>query len=773
MPAAEMKETHAVITADGASHCHDAERWSIWLFLVPILLLMTAALSPALVNAFQGDDFLHLQWLIQGTNNNELKALWDNFAGTCLGSSSVKFYRPLVTAIWWLDYKIWGFNAGGYHLTNIVFHAASVVLLLFVGQRLALLAGFEKQTARTIGIFGSLLFAVYPLSPEVVAWITGRVDVTVTAFTLASLLTYLQWRENGRARTIMASLALFGLALICKEMAIVLPVLLVLIDFLFSDGTLRSRLRSWPFWATLGAYFGLRQLTMGTMVGAYSDSLHVDFKDYWHRFRTGLPFIVLPFNLGVFHRQDLVFKAWSLLLAAVSACGAWRFGVQQRGRAWRFYLLCVGWFVISLIPVYKVFNISQTLECSRYGYLATIPLCLALAALAAPLWKRSVFSVVQIVLFGGIISISAYALHAQTQVWSNAGQVTNHIRDEIAALTKNGARAVVMVGAPDNINGGYVIRNALPGLVTRPYFPGEPVFAHAIERYCPLWPFAVVRDAWAQTEYIKFVRWDETTEKLVPVTLTASPTGEKSLPLGNIQIGGGQGQPLASGFKVTAPQKFTICSLNNLHEKCAHFDFVELVLSGTGNDKVDESTMIYVNDMHPNPWPTASSLVRPITQTLPGDRRRLVFSLRQHPEWAVGGNCRQLIFGIPSSDYTIESVKGLSREQLIPVITLPGTAGVSGFLTAEAKPVVISVVREKGRALVLELSACNGNFEREYVTQPDAASKLVRYAVDEPLAVDKHRVNAASGIYQARVWIADAQGKTQGLSSDPFMLVVP
>ncbi len=277
------------------------------------------------------------------------------------------------------------------------------------------------------------------------------------------------------------------------------------------------------------------------------------------------------------------------------------------------------------------------------------------------------------------------------------------------------------------------------------------------------------------TLYMKFVRWDEPSQKLLPVKLSPSPTGEKLLPLNTITVGGGQGQLTSQGLKVAAKQKLAICGLAGINEKCSDFDFVEVVLSGADNDKLDDATMIYVNDAHPNPWPTASSVVHPAVLPAAAGRRRLVFSMRQHPEWSLGGTCTQLLFNIPSSDFTIQSIKALSCPQVIPVITLPGPASVSGFLTAAAgKPAEIKVSPQaRGKSLLLEMSPCNGNFNKLYVTSPAKTSKLVRYAVDAPLIVDKQRVNAAPGIYQARVWIADAQGNPEGVSSDPFMLVVP
>lgn len=744
------------------------------LYLVPILLLMAWCYAPAIVNAYHGDDFLHVQWLTRASHDTKL--IWDNFIGPWMGAATVKFYRPLVSVTLFADYLLFNFNAAGFHVTNVLYHMSSVICLFFIGQRLALLAGYQRETARTIGVFSSVLWGIYPLSAEAVSWITGRVDATVTAFSMGSLLTYLQWRENNKKLSLALSLTFFILALLCKEMAIILPPLFAFIDVLFSDRSFKNRLRSLPFWGVLGGYFVVRQLTMGTMIGAYDDSLGLDVKHLWKRFRGGMPFLFVPFNMAVFPKGDVVIKCWIALLALIGVSGALQM-FATRLRAWRFYLFCAGWFVLSLIPVYKVFDVAQDLESSRYAYLATIPLCLLIAALAAPLWRIRVVSWVQCALFAAFVGIAAATLHTHNMVWHNAGEIGNRIKQQMYALVKNmpANPNIVLVGAPDNEQGAYIMRNALPGMVTPPYFPQAVGSALNLDRFCAIWPFGVLKDQWAVSNNLVLARWDDSTKTLVKTALVASPTGQVTLPLQNIKVGGGTLQKSADGKGVTinAAQKYTILDMRDLQAKCGDFDFVAVTLSNC-QDNLEQATMVYVNDLHPNAWPTFSSTVRPtVIQDGPG-RQRLIFSFRQRPEWAIGGTCTELVFGIPSAGYNIESIKGLGANQLIPQITLPAGSISTGFLaltkTADSE---VKVRHPKGTRLLLELSPRYGYFDKQYPAAPETKGTVnfKQFAVDAPIVVNATQFK--DGMYQARVWITDAAGRPQGLSSDHFMLIVP
>src|SRR2546422_8212063 len=88
-------------------------------------------------------------------------------------------YIPLTWVTLGLDYVVWGMNPAGYHLTNLLLHAANAVLLYLIALRLLRACEPGRSAngswAVTFGSgFATLLFVVHPLRAESVAWITER-----------------------------------------------------------------------------------------------------------------------------------------------------------------------------------------------------------------------------------------------------------------------------------------------------------------------------------------------------------------------------------------------------------------------------------------------------------------------------------------------------------------------------------------------------------------------------------------------------------------------
>ena len=200
-------------------------------------------------------------------------------------------YYPLLHTAFWLEHRLWGDAVVGYHLTNILLHAAAACLVMLIAQRL-----FDRDsspspepkagTLTARGAFGSgaaaaghkrdrsprserpviggaawlagLIFALHPVCVESVAWISEQKNTLSTVFYLGSALVYLGFDQDRRAKRYGLALGLFVLALLTKTVAATLPAALLVV-FWWQRGGLGWRRDVRPLlpWFALGAAAGL------------------------------------------------------------------------------------------------------------------------------------------------------------------------------------------------------------------------------------------------------------------------------------------------------------------------------------------------------------------------------------------------------------------------------------------------------------------------------------------------------------------------------------
>jgi tetratricopeptide (TPR) repeat protein len=142
-------------------------------------------------------------------------------------------YIPLSWMTLGLDYLLWGMDARGYHLTNLLLHAGASVALYFAVARLVARArpNADSPLVRMVAVASALLFAIHPLRVESVAWVTERRDVLSLLLMLGSLLAYLRFVDTGSRRAWAGSLALFAAALLSKATVVTLPLVLVILEW--------------------------------------------------------------------------------------------------------------------------------------------------------------------------------------------------------------------------------------------------------------------------------------------------------------------------------------------------------------------------------------------------------------------------------------------------------------------------------------------------------------------------------------------------------------
>ncbi len=200
----------------------------------PCLIFAAAFLTflPAL-----GADFVNWDDDLNFLTNRDFRGLgWSNLRWMAT-TTHQGHWIPLTWLTLGVNYALGGMNPWGYHLGNLLFHAASAVLFYFAARRLLATAGpAAGEPALSVGAaFAALLFAVHPLRVESVVWVTERRDVLSVFFFLLATLGYLHAVERGRDGRLAPawhglSVAAFVCALMSKSSTLMLPAALLLLD---------------------------------------------------------------------------------------------------------------------------------------------------------------------------------------------------------------------------------------------------------------------------------------------------------------------------------------------------------------------------------------------------------------------------------------------------------------------------------------------------------------------------------------------------------------
>ncbi len=220
---------------------------------VAILLLTALAVSAAIHlraigGDFLSDDFAHASWVADAHRKGELLEWLFKLLHSPLGSGNYA-YRPVVFASYALDWIIYGTNAAGWHLTNLVIHIINGALILMLALRLATRAGITD--ARFTAAAAAALFLAIPFAGETTFWPVGRFDLLACMFSLGFLLFLLGDHPRIGWRRTTGALSCMLLALLSKESA--MPMVAVGAALVFALNLADRRSRSEPIGVTLTA----------------------------------------------------------------------------------------------------------------------------------------------------------------------------------------------------------------------------------------------------------------------------------------------------------------------------------------------------------------------------------------------------------------------------------------------------------------------------------------------------------------------------------------
>jgi tetratricopeptide (TPR) repeat protein len=313
-----------------------------------------------------------------------------------------KSWTPLTLLSHAVDYKIWGLDARGHHLTNMVLHSLNAVWVFLLS--LAVFRAYRRrpppgpvtdeetapETAILVGaVVAALSFACLPLRVESVACASSRKDLLSAFFAFPSLLAFVIYAaRRGRAgavRWYAGSLGLFALALIAKGSVMTLAGLLVILD-LITGGVAGGGRRWWrllweivPFLlvglaAAVVAYYASEQDgSMAQVLRAQADVNRIELGFY------NISFYVLrtvwPVDLAALYTYPPppgFLLTWLLTPALTLAC------VVLWWRGYRSWLFAWSAYLFALLPMAGFVPSSIQLLANRYVYFAATPFALLL-----------------------------------------------------------------------------------------------------------------------------------------------------------------------------------------------------------------------------------------------------------------------------------------------------------------------------------------------------------------------------------------------------------
>ena len=291
-----------------------------------------------------------------------------------------------------VDYQFSGLNPFGYHISNIILHILTSLLIYLT---ISALSGNSR-----IAFFAALLFAVHPVHTDSVAYISGRRDILSTLFYILGFYLFLESRKKKKSKFLILSLAAYLLAIASKEMAVTLPAIFFAYDFISSlpdEGSLANRLSnalkkiisSYKIFyltflvpAILFTCYKVLLKSPSNKEGFYGGDLYIQFLTVSKILFYYIKLLFFPINLIADYSFNSFPLSQSLLepetifsLMALCAIALLTLRLLFKNKLMAFSLI---WFFVTLLPVCHIFPHHELLA-EHYLYLPSFGFVLLIA----------------------------------------------------------------------------------------------------------------------------------------------------------------------------------------------------------------------------------------------------------------------------------------------------------------------------------------------------------------------------------------------------------
>lgn len=357
--------------------------------------------------------------------------VWSFQRGTLTADIPPPYYRPLFTTYLTLNYQLFGLWEPGWHLMNLLVHSAATVAVYFLLKRLS--------GNRLVAGLTSLIFGLHTAHVESISWISGIPDPLAALFYVPSLLWYVRYREEGDGKWLAASVVAFGLAILCKETPLTLPLVLCVWELTrpksrssLALGLKDIVLQMIPYAVVAAAYLTLRFSVLGRISWKHPNMAQVPDSAIWmtvpYVFVNYFKHLIAPFHLSLIYGTSFITSAadprFLLPVGILVGLGfiLWTYRKKLSRHVW----IAIAMMVAPLLPVLnlRVFHYDYIIQ-DRYLYLPSIGFCYLIAILTLRLARKRAplavaFSVVVLLAFGASTILQNRVWHDSVSLWQRA-----------------------------------------------------------------------------------------------------------------------------------------------------------------------------------------------------------------------------------------------------------------------------------------------------------------------------------------------------------------
>lgn len=352
-------------------------------------------------------------------------------------------YHPLTMMSLALNYKLFGPGATSFIVTNVFIHLINTVLVFLLAEKLLAIRNIQ---APLTPFFTALIWGLHPMHVESVIWVSERKDVLYTLLFLLSCLTYLRFGQTRNRSLLWFTLGLFVLACLAKAMAVVLPLVLLLLDYWVDRRdqnplSVKALLEKAPFFliALLFGWMAVKVQSGGDFYGwlqvleKKNAVSALPFSWRWfvygsYGFMMYIVKLLAPIGLSAFYPYpdkvaavSIPGQYWLGPLVFLISLGIliWSFLTNRRLLAFS-----LSFFLITIVLVLQFMTVGTAMMADRYSYLPYVGLIFGLMA-GLELLSRSNAMIFKL---GASVfaAICFYLTTQQVKVWESTETLWTH-----------------------------------------------------------------------------------------------------------------------------------------------------------------------------------------------------------------------------------------------------------------------------------------------------------------------------------------------------------